>query len=119
MKNKQIKRKITTGALAGIVNGGFGGGGGMIVVPLLNNVLLYQNKVAHATAILVIAPMCAVSLIPYLFGGYLNLSVAIPVTIGNIIGGFLGAKLLFLLNPKVVDVLFTILMLVAGIRMVI
>lgn len=105
------------GALIGAVNGLFGGGGGMIAVPVLSGTLGYPEKQAHATAIAVIAPLCAVSALFYLFGGHVRLPVVIPAALGNVAGGVIGAKLLGRLPGPAVRLCFIAVMLAAGIRM--
>lgn len=90
----------------------------MVAVPLLANVLGYEQKQAHATAIFVIAPLCAVSVITYIIYGYVDLSIVVPASIGNVLGGLLGAKFLGKLPQIVVSLVFIAVMLVAGIRMV-
>ena len=116
---KRDKRAIASGLAVGGVNGLFGGGGGMIAVPILTNVLGYGAKEAHATAIFVIAPVCAVSLFSYLFNGYIDLAVVVPTAIGNIAGGLLGAKFLGKLPKILVQLTFIAVMLAAGIRMIV
>ena len=76
--NKSSLKRVFAGLLTGVVNGLFGGGGGMVVVPLMKNMLGYEEKYAHATAILVIAPVCAASLITYLVNGYFSAEVILP-----------------------------------------
>ena len=116
----KIKKKAVYGGLAlGAVNGLFGGGGGMVAVPILTGVLGYPSKQAHATAILIIAPVCAVSAITYIVNGFIDLSVIIPAAIGNVAGGLLGAKCLGKLPKLWVDITFVAVMLAAGLRMVI
>lgn len=115
---KRDKRAVLSGLAVGGVNGLFGGGGGMIAVPILTNILGYEAKQAHATAIFVIAPVCAVSIFSYLINGYIDLSVAVPAAIGNIAGGLLGAKFLGRLPKIFVQITFIALMLLAGVRMV-
>ena len=117
--DKKRKKAILGGTLLGGVNGLFGGGGGMIAVPVLSDVLGYGRKEAHATAILVVAPVCAVSAVTYILHGFIDLNVLIPAAIGNVAGGLLGAKFLGKLPKFWVDVAFIAVMLVAGIRMVI
>jgi len=115
---KKDKRAVLSGLAVGGVNGLFGGGGGMIAVPLLSDVLGYNQKEAHATAIFVIAPVCAVSVITYVINGYADLSVLVPSTIGNVLGGLLGAKFLGKLPKILVQLAFVAVMLVAGVRMI-
>lgn len=117
--DKKKKKAVGGGLALGAVNGLFGGGGGMIAVPILADVLGYSRKQAHATAILIITPVCAVSAITYIVNGFIDFSVIIPAAIGNVVGGLLGAKLLGKLPKLWVDIVFIAIMLVAGIRMVI
>lgn len=112
-------RRILCGLGTGAANGLFGGGGGMIAVPLLNTAAKYSEKEAHATAILVIAPLCAISAAIYSFGGFFDKSVVIPAATGNIFGGLLGAALLDKLPAVWVKAAFVALMLAAGIRMLV
>ena len=105
------------GLLTGAVNGLFGGGGGMVAVPLLKNILGYDEKRSHATAILVIAPVCAASAITYIAGGYFVGNVVIPAALGMAAGGFIGALLLDKLPEFIVNIVFIIVMLIAGARM--
>ena len=59
-------KKIGGGLALGAANSLFGGGGGMLAVPLLRAGGLPERK-AHATAILVILPICLSSLFLYFF----------------------------------------------------
>lgn len=112
------KKSVLSGLGLGAINGLFGGGGGMIAVPLLANGLGYPRKAAHATAILIILPICAVSALTYIFNGFVDLNIIIPATAGNVAGGLLGAQLLGKLPKIWVDAIFIAIMLVAGVRMV-
>ena len=59
------------GAVIGAINGLFGAGGGMLAVPVLTYVAGLSEKKAHATAIAVILPLCAVGAAVYAAkGGY-------------------------------------------------
>lgn len=110
-------RCVTGGVLLGVINGLLGGGGGMVAVPLLRESLNYQRKQAHATAILIILPVCAVSALTHLFSGFIELPVVLPVAIGNVAGGLVGAKFLGKFPEVAVELIFIIIMLVAGVRM--
>lgn len=110
---------VLAGLLTGAANGLFGGGGGMVAVPLMKNMLGYSEKRSHATAILIIAPICAASAIIYIINGFFSASVVIPAAIGSVAGGLLGAELLDKLPEFIVNAVFIIVMLAAGIRLLI
>ena len=105
------------GVLTGAANGLFGGGGGMIAVPYLEHVARYPTAAAHATAIAVVLPATLTSAVVYLFFGLVPFFVLLPVAIGVLIGGLLGAKLLGKVNPQYTAIAFSALMLIAGVRM--
>lgn len=115
-KAKNLKSAMA-GALTGSVNGLFGGGGGMVAVPILKNLLGYSEKRSHATAILVIAPVCAVSALVYILNGSFRADVVIPASLGTIAGGYVGAQLLGRLPEFIVNIVFIAVMLAAGVRM--
>ena len=116
-KKNSLWLAVFTGASAGIINGLFGGGGGMIVVPMLSSLLKFESKKAHATAILIILPLSIVSGIMYCIFGNFNISAGIPVTIGTIIGGAVGALLLAKLSNKWIVYIFCVIMAIAGGKM--
>lgn len=111
-----IWQKRMCGSLVGLVNGLFGGGGGMIVVPLLSRET--GEKEAHATAILVILPISVIALLVYLFHETLPSALYLPVSIGATIGAWIGTSLLCYLNARIVRIVFSVLMLFAGVWMV-
>lgn len=110
--------KIGGGILIGFINGFFGGGGGMLCVPLLEKVLSEPTKKAHATAILIILPISVASAITYLIGGYFSLAGTLSVGGGVVAGGVVGALLLKKLPSFVVGVIFALMMIGVGIRMI-
>ena len=105
------------GALTGAANGLFGGGGGMVAVPYLERVAGYPTQNAHATAIAVVLPATLTSAIVYLLYSLVPFFVLLPVAIGVLAGGLIGAKLLGVVAPKYTAVTFAALMLIAGVRM--
>ncbi|MCX4384393.1 MAG: sulfite exporter TauE/SafE family protein [Clostridia bacterium] len=115
--DRKNRYAVGGGLLTGAANGLFGGGGGMIAVPYLEKVAKYPTASAHATAIAVVLPATLVSAAVYLFFGLVPFFVFLPVSVGVFVGGFLGAKLLGKTDPKITAVVFSVLMLVAGVRM--
>lgn len=120
MKKKPNKKVLCAigGIVSGFCNGLFGSGGGTIVVPFLEIFLKLEPKKSHATAILIIFVFTLVSLCFYGFSGRLDYMLALKVSIGGIVGGFLGAKLLNKLTSKSIHKIFGIFMIIAAARMV-
>ena len=114
---KQNIFAVLTGVFAGLINGLFGGGGGMIVVPMLISFLKCEPKKAHATALLIILPLSLVSGIFYAAFGSLDLRLGIPITIGVVAGGIVGAFLLSKLSSKWIVIIFALVMAGAGVKM--
>ena len=119
-KNKNLPKWLIylLSTLVGLINGFFGGGGGMLCVPLIEKGLNVENKKAHATAIAVILPLSIVSSVVYILSNDLDLKNISLLTVGVLIGGILGAFLLKKLNNKIIRIIFAVVMLVAGIKMV-
>lgn len=109
---------ILSGIAIGLINGFFGGGGGMVCVPVLENVLKLNSKQAHATALVVIFPLCLCSGIVYFFKGNLQTNLFVFVLIGFVVGGIVGAYLLKKLNNIVVKMIFAVVVFVAGLKLV-
>ncbi|MBO4412603.1 MAG: sulfite exporter TauE/SafE family protein [Clostridia bacterium] len=117
-KLKQKLLHILSGAAIGIINGFFGGGGGMVCVPVLEKLLKLDGKHAHATALAVIFPISFFSGIIYLISGNLNWSTFGFVTSGFVVGGIIGAYLLKNLNNTIIKIVFAIVVLAAGVKLV-
>ena len=115
---KNTAKAVLSGAAVGIANGLFGGGGGMIAVPLLYGAMNFEEKAAHATAILIIAPVSLAGAAAYIISGYALPYIIIPAAVGMTAGGALGAQLLNKLPLMAVKVIFVAVMLAAGIRMI-
>ena len=107
------------GLAAGAANGLFGGGGGMVVVPMLSYLMKYNQKNSQATAILIILPLSVLSGILYAAFGSFDLGVGLPVGGGVIIGGIIGSFILPKISSKILKIIFSVLMLVAGVRLAI
>lgn len=110
---------ILFGLTVGFVNGFWGGGGGMICVPILVNLLKLPEKKGHATTILIMLPLCITSFIVYLIKGSIDLTIAINVGVGFVVGGVLGALLLKKINNTILKLIFAVIIIVGGIKLII
>lgn len=111
-------RNAFAGSAVGAVNGLLGGGGGMVAVPVLAGTGMGVRQ-AHATAIAVILPASLASALVYLIYGLLPFAYFVPVAVGTVLGGFLGANVLNNAPSKTVTIAFAALMLAAGLKTVI
>lgn len=117
-KQKQnLFNLILCGIFVGFINGFWGGGGGMICVPVLTYFLKIPEKIAHATTILIILPLTISSLIIYLLNSEINLEISLWVGIGFVLGGLLGALLLKKVSNLVLKIIFDIIIIAGGIRL--
>ncbi len=116
MKKGDIIKKFIIGIITGFANGLFGAGGGTIVVPAMEKFLKTEAHKAHASAIAVILPLSILSTFIYANKVELNWNIIIYVSIGGIIGGYIGSKLLNRLSSVWLHRIFGLFMIIAGIR---
>jgi len=106
------------GVLMGLVNGFFGSGGGILSVQTMEWDKIPQKK-AHATSLLVILPLSLVSGALYALDGRLVWNGNLWALLGGAVaGGILGALLLDKIKTGWLDLIFTLLILISGVRMV-
>jgi len=114
---KYVKYAII-GLVTGVANGLFGSGGGTIAVPAMVLLLGAEDHKAHATAISIILPLTVVSSFFYIWNGYVNWPLTLNVTLGGIVGGYLGAKLLSICPAGILRKIFAVFMILAAIRLI-
>lgn len=111
--------KLITGAIIGFVNGFWGGGGGMICVPLLIQVIGLPEKIAHATTLLIMLPLSIASLVVYIINGNIVWLDAVKIGIGFIIGGIIGAVGLKYISNAWLGIIFSVIIIAGGIKLLI
>lgn len=115
----QVLLLIALGVFVGFANGFLGAGGGMLLVPCIIPILKMDTKVAHSTAILIILPICVVSGIIYAIKGAFDFNIFLPCLIGTVAGGVLGTFILSKLKSDVITLIFSVVMIGAGVLMII
>ncbi len=105
------------GGIIGLVNGFLASGGGIAAVLILERRLKIETKKAHATAIAVILPLSAASVLVYGISGYTDAAPAIKAAAGGIVGAVIGAKILNNLPKKYIKIGFGAVMLIAAWQM--
>lgn len=122
MKKKSSKFNkvwiILSGIFIGLINGLLGGGGGMFCVPMLEKLLSLNTKQAHSTALVVMLPLSIVSSVVYLLNNNVDTFCLGICGIGVLFGGIAGAIFLKKIKSKWIMLVFAIIMLAAGVKMV-
>lgn len=123
VKNRDMKKEfileILAGLLSGIVSGFFGAGGGMILVPFLTLILKKTEVESRATTILCIFFMVLTSSIFYFKQDSIDWIVAPKASVGGIIGGVIGSKLLISLDKNILQIIFIVFLIYSGIKFII
>jgi len=114
MKNKVVNAVV--GLISGLIAGLLGSGGGIAVVEGLERAGTEERR-AHATSIAVIFPISVLSAALYGAGGYVPLEETLWLCGGAAAGGLLGAYLLGRIRTRLLNGIFTLLMLGSGVWM--
>src|SRR5690554_4013317 len=108
---------IIMGLLIGFLNGVLGSGGGIFAVLMMTHILKRENKIAHATSISIILPLCIISAFMLIKNGYYDLALYLKVALGTVIGGAIGAKILCKISNKLIKRIFGVVMVFSAVRM--
>ena len=109
---------VILGIATGLANGLFGSGGGTLVVPGMQKFLGVEQHKAHATAIAVILPLTVISIFIYFRGVETDWPMIIWISVGGVLGGFIGAKLLNKVSGTLLHKIFGGFMIAAAVKMI-
>lgn len=109
-------KKVAIGLLTGFINGLIGVGG-TLLVPALVHLLGTERKTAHGTSLAIILPITIISIYIYSTHGVMPYRIGLLISIGGLLGGYVGAKLLRRISTIWLKRAFALLMIYAGIRM--
>ena len=112
VNGKNIALVIVAGLLLGAYDGLFGPGGGTIAIMIFSLLLQYDLRVASANSKTVIMASNYMALAGYLATGNIVYQIAIPATICNMLGNYVGAGLAIKNGEKLIRPLM--LVIVAG-----
>lgn len=116
---KQILLLILVGVLGGGINGLFGAGAGLLLVPLIQIISKLDEKKVHATTLGCVMLMCVSSSIVFIINKQIDFKLTMWCFIGSLAGAILGTFLLQKFKNKVINIIFSSLLIVAGILMII
>ncbi len=114
---RRFKEGSSASFLAGLLSGMLGIGGGVLKVPIMNLVMDVPIKEAVATSAFMIGLTASTGTMVYLVRGIVDPALVAGFAIGIIPGATLGAKLLKGAKPKAIKILFSLLLIYAGIKL--
>jgi hypothetical protein len=120
MNTTLVVSLIVIGFLGGMLSGMFGIGGGVIMVPLMVFLLSFTQHQAQGTSLAVLSfPVAFVAAYNYYNSGenVVDWKFAVIIAFSFVIGGYLGSKLAISINQTLLKKLFSLLLLVAAIKM--
>ncbi len=106
------------GLFSGVVNGFFGAGSGLILVPLIKIIYKLDEKQTHATTLVCVMFSCLFSSVVYLVNKQVDFGLILWCLIGSVIGGVTGTVCLKKLKNKIIDLIFSIVLIGAGVVMI-
>jgi uncharacterized protein len=103
---------------AGTLSGLLGIGSGAVKVLAMDEAMQIPFKVSTATSNFMIGVTAAASAGVYLSRGYINPAIAMPVTIGVLLGSLLGARVLQKARVKSMRIIFATVIALLGAEMI-
>jgi uncharacterized protein len=104
--------------VAGIISGLLGIGAGAVNVLAMDQVMQLPYKVSTSTSNFMIGITAAASAGIYLYHGYIDPVLAMPVMLGVFGGAVVGARLLMLLRAKPLRIFFSVVVLIMAVEMI-
>ena len=117
-KKREVFLLCFAGLLSGAINGFFGAGSGLILVPLIKIIYKLDEKQTHATTLVCVMFSCLFSSAVYIINKQVNFVLILWCLIGSIIGGVVGTVCLKKLKNKIIDLIFSIVLIGAGVVMI-
>ena len=110
-------KAVSIGIAGGIGAGLIGIGGGIIMVPCMISFLGLSQHKAHATSLAAIAPLALISAIVYSSYGNLNIYLACLLSLGGVIGAYIGASLMPHVNAIILKRILALMCIITAIKM--
>ena len=119
MASRHAPAAIALGFAAGVASGLLGVGGGVIMVPALVLVLGATQHQAHATSLAAIVPIGLVGFAVFALHGEINYAIAGLLVLGAFVGAPLGARAMARVPERPLALVFALVLLVAGLRLIV
>lgn len=117
-KLKNVGGGFSIMLLAGVLSGLLGIGSGALKVLAMDSAMRIPFKVSTTTSNFMIGVTAAASAVVYLQRGYIEPGIAFPVVLGVLGGAFTGARLLTMMNPQTLRIIFSVAIAFVAIEMI-
>jgi hypothetical protein len=117
--NPGLIRAVLVGIVGGFVSGLFGVGGGVLIVPGLVLVLGVEQRVAHGTSLAAMIPIALSGTFAYSLQGSIDWALALPLSVGSVVGARYGTLLLEVLSTAVLARILSVVLLLSALRLVV
>jgi uncharacterized membrane protein YfcA len=104
--------------VAGIISGLLGIGSGALKVIAMDNIMRIPFKVSTTTSNFMMGVTAAASAVVYFHRGQIDSGIAMPVTIGVLIGSTLGAKILLRTKTDKLKIVFAVVVTFLALQMI-
>jgi len=109
---------ILIGVASGMLSGFVGVGGGLIIVPALVLFLEFSQKMAQGTSLaILLLPVGILAVMEYYKHGYIDIRIALIISAGFVVGGFVGSRIALVLPQDIIKKVFAIFMLIVAMKM--
>jgi uncharacterized membrane protein YfcA len=115
---KDIGIYLILGCAAGVLSGLIGIGGGIILIPALVYILGFSQHMAEGTTLAAMVPPIGI-LAAYVYyqNGNVDLKTAGFISVGFLLGGFLGARLAQNFSSETLQKIFAVILILVGVKM--
>lgn len=104
------------GVTTGIISGLIGIGGGVLLIPALVYLMNFGQHVSQGTTLAAMVPPIGIlAAYQYYKSGFVNIPVALIISIGFLLGGFLGAKFALNIDGYILRKLYGLLLFILSI----
>ena len=119
MASRHAPAAIAIGFAAGIASGLLGVGGGVVMVPGLVFALGATQHQAHATSLAAIVPIGLVGFAVFALHGEVHYAIAGLLVVGALVGAPIGARVMSRIPERPLAIVFAIVLVVAGVRLIV
>jgi uncharacterized protein len=110
---------VVIGLSAGVISGLIGVGGGIIMIPMLVFILGVSQLTAQGTSIAVMLPPVGIAAaLSYQKAGHINWTFALIIGLTFVVGAFIGSKIAFSIDQKILRKIFGIILAYVAFKMI-